>query len=46
MPDPDLFRDAVLLAYNGTWTPSELDAVDALLLALIRKIKGVRVKHG
>jgi hypothetical protein len=46
LPDPDLFRDALFLAENGTWSAPELDATDALLLAVIRKIKGVRVKHG
>jgi hypothetical protein len=36
LPDPDLYRDARDLAQRGTWTPSELDGCDALLLACIR----------
>jgi len=42
LPDPDLFRDAVWLAERGTWSPRELDETDALLLALVRKIKNAR----
>lgn len=42
LPDPDLFRDAVLLSRHGMWTPSELDGVDALLLAVVDRIANVR----
>jgi len=30
------------LANGGVWTPTELDAVDALVLALIDKIRGAK----
>jgi hypothetical protein len=42
LPDPDLFRDAMLLAEIGTWSPQELDDTDAILLALVRKIRTAR----
>lgn len=38
LPDPELFRDAVFLAGRGTFSPSDLDGMDALLLALITKL--------
>lgn len=46
LPDPDLFTDALTLAYRGTWTPSELDATDALLLALVDRLRNTRRKGG
>ncbi len=39
LPDPDLFRDAVTLAVMGTFSPTELDATDALLLDLVQRLK-------
>ena len=39
LPDPDLFRDAVLLANYGTWSPADLDATDELLLNLVTRLK-------
>jgi hypothetical protein len=38
LPDPELFRDAVFLAERGRWSAPELDATNALLVALIRKL--------
>ena len=35
LPDPDLFRDALILSAHGTFSPADLDATDALLLALL-----------
>lgn len=46
LPDPDLFTDALTLAYHGTWTPSELDATDTLLLALVDRLRNTRRKGG
>jgi hypothetical protein len=37
LPDPDVFRDALLLSQRGTFSPNELDDTDALLLALLRR---------
>ena len=42
LPDPDLFRDAFLLSQHGVWTPSEMDAADALLLSLVTKFQTAR----
>lgn len=39
LPDPDLFRDAFLLAQWGTWSPRDLDETDALLLNVVNRIK-------
>lgn len=39
LPDPELFRDAVLLHKRGTFSPRDLDEMDALLLALIQRLK-------
>lgn len=44
LPEPELFRDAKLLAEAGLFTPSELDAMDAKLLALVHKFRNVRVE--
>lgn len=38
LPDPETFRDAVFLAGRGTFSPRDLDDMDALLLALIRRL--------
>ena len=38
LADPDLFRDAVFLSQHGTWSPADLDATDALLLALVQRL--------
>lgn len=43
--DPDLFRDAILLASRGQWTPEALDGTDALLLALVRRLTNTRVRR-
>jgi hypothetical protein len=43
LPDPDLFRDAVLLSQQGSFSAADLDAMDALLLALIHKLRNVQV---
>lgn len=41
--DPEAFRDAWRLhEYGVSWSPSELDAVDAFLLALIEKFRGAK----
>jgi hypothetical protein len=45
LPDPEMFRDALLLAAVGRWSPAELDATDALLLAVVEKIRTVTVKE-
>jgi hypothetical protein len=47
LPDPDLFRDAVLLAASG-WPVSErdLDETDALLFALARRLRNVKRRKG
>lgn len=37
LPDPDLFRDAYVLSQRGTFSPADLDATDALLLALLTR---------
>ena len=42
LPDPDLFQDAALLATVGVWSPRDLDDTDALLLALIGKLRNTR----
>jgi hypothetical protein len=42
LPDPDLFRDALFLHTHGVITPSELEGMDALLLALVRSLKTPR----
>ena len=42
LPDPDLFHDAVFLSQHGTWTAADLDATDALLLALVRRIHNAK----
>lgn len=43
LPDPDTFKDALLLATtNLTWSPQDLDDTDALLLALIQKIRNAK----
>ena len=44
LPDPALFRDAIFLARNGHWSPSDLDATDALLLSLVRKMQNTRAQ--
>lgn len=42
LPEPDLFRDATFLATGGVWSPRDLDDTDALLLALIGKLRNTR----
>jgi hypothetical protein len=42
LPDPELFRDAAFLWQHGTFTPSDLDEMDALLLSLVRKFQNAR----
>jgi len=42
LPDPDLFRDALLLAEHGTISPRELDETDALLVGLLRRFWNVK----
>jgi hypothetical protein len=39
LPDADAFRDAVFLAIRGTWSAPDLDATDALVLAIVQRIK-------
>jgi hypothetical protein len=39
LPDPDLFRDALFLNDHGRWSPRELDETDALLLALLARLR-------
>lgn len=46
LPDPDLFRDALLLSQAGSWSASDLDATDALLVALVMKLKFARTGRG
>lgn len=46
LPEPDDFRDAVWLANYGTWGPRDLEEVDALVYALVRKIKSTKVARG
>lgn len=40
LPDPELFRDAAFLAKYGTFSPRDVDDMDALLWALITRLKG------
>ena len=42
LPEPDVFRDAVFLSSVGHWSPRDLDASDALLVALIRSLWSAR----
>ena len=42
LPDPDLFRDALTLSQHGTFSPSDLDGMDALLLGLLRLLWGAK----
>jgi hypothetical protein len=42
LPDPETFKDALLLATDGRWSPAELDATDALLLALVQQIRNAK----
>jgi hypothetical protein len=46
LPDPDLFRDALLLSRRGTFSPRDLDDTDALLLALVDLFWTTTVKRG
>ncbi len=39
LPDPETFKDALLLATAGRWSPADLDETDALLLSLVGKIR-------
>jgi len=39
LPDPDLLYDALDLVRIGRWSATELDDTDALLLALIRRMR-------
>jgi hypothetical protein len=38
LPDPETFRDALFLAEYGTFTSADLDAMDALLYALVTRL--------
>lgn len=42
LPDPSLFRDALLLSATVSWSPQELDATDALLVALILSFRNAK----
>ena len=42
LPDPDTFKDALLLSTEGRWSPKDLDETDALLLALIDRIRNAK----
>jgi hypothetical protein len=42
LPDPEAFKDALLLASHGSWSPKDLDEMDALLLALVQKIRNAK----
>ncbi len=42
LPDPELFLDALRLAQIGRWSPADLDATDALLLALVDRMRNAR----
>lgn len=44
LPDPDLFRDAVMLEASGSWSAQDLDATDAILVSLVRKIRSARIQ--
>jgi hypothetical protein len=45
LPDPELFRDALLLAAGGYPTSAkDLEETDAQLLALVHKLRNVKVK--
>lgn len=48
LPDPDLFRDANLLASSAGFPGSarDLDETDALLLSLVRTIRTTKVTRG
>ena len=46
LPDPDLFRDAWLLASWGTFSPRDLDDMDPILLSLVRRLKRALGKRG
>jgi hypothetical protein len=39
LPDPDAFYDALDLVRVGRWSAGELDETDALLLALVRRLR-------
>jgi hypothetical protein len=39
LPDPDLFRDALLLSEVGTFSARDLDEMDTVLLSLVRKLR-------
>lgn len=45
LPDPELFRDAVFLVDNPTWTPRDLDEADEQLLQLMKRLR-TPVKRG
>ena len=42
LPDPETFRDALLLSTQGRWSPTDLDETDALLLSLVGKIRNAK----
>jgi hypothetical protein len=42
LPDPELFKDALILSTDGRWSPRDLDETDALLLALVRKFRNAK----
>lgn len=39
LPDPETFRDAVFLAKHGTFSPRDMDEMDALMFALITRLR-------
>lgn len=44
LPDPMMFRDAILLAGRGTWSADDLNATDAILYEVTQKI--LRAQRG
>lgn len=42
LPDPDLFRDALILSQAGSWSPRDLDDTDAILLSVVQKLRNTR----
>jgi hypothetical protein len=42
LSDPDLLRDAILLHASGVFTPRELEEIDALVLAVVQRLRSAR----